>query len=302
MAHRDIFINSLIKHLQNGNKDIMFLSADFGAPALDNLRANFPQNFVHCGISEQAMIDLAVGLALDGKIVFCYAMAPFISLRSLEQIKTGPAMNDLPIILLSVGHGLGYADAGPTHYSTEDLACLSSIPNIKVYTCGDNETTKCLADFIIKNPSPAYIRIDRDEFKVNHKCSIDDINLGFRVFKDEDLCRNFIITSGTLMNLSEKYRTEFPKNTVSIDIIRNKPFPPQLIQLCKEADKITVIDEHVFYGGLYSILSSHLNVNNIHIELNSINLPDEFIYENGGRNYLLHKHGFNTSNIKKTFR
>ena len=47
------------------DKDIYFLSADFGAAALDSLREMYPDNFVHCGISEQAMIDIATGLALQ---------------------------------------------------------------------------------------------------------------------------------------------------------------------------------------------------------------------------------------------
>ena len=61
------------------------------------------------------MIDLAVGLTLDGNTVFCYAMAPFVSLRCLEQHKCGASIMDLPIITIVAGVGIGYADAGPTH-------------------------------------------------------------------------------------------------------------------------------------------------------------------------------------------
>ena len=109
------------------DKSIYFLSADFGAAALDELREKFPKNFIHCGISEQAMIDIASGLALENNKVFVYAMAPFLSLRALEQVKCGPGLMELPICLISVGIGLGYADAGPTHYSNEDFACLNSL-------------------------------------------------------------------------------------------------------------------------------------------------------------------------------
>ena len=30
-------------------------------------------------------------------------------------------MMDLPVTVLAVGPGLGYADAGPTHYANEDI-------------------------------------------------------------------------------------------------------------------------------------------------------------------------------------
>ena len=114
MLQRDAFIEEITKSLDK-DKSIFFLSADFGAQALDELRKRFPSNFLHCGISEQAMLDVAAGLALEGNKVFVYAMAPFLALRSLEQAKCGAGLMNLPICLLSVGIGLGYDDAGHTH-------------------------------------------------------------------------------------------------------------------------------------------------------------------------------------------
>ena len=106
MLQRDAFIEEITKKLEI-DKSIYFLSADFGAAALDDLRKKFPKNFLHCGISEQAMLDIASGLALEGNKVFVYAMAPFISLRSIEQTKCGAGLMNLPICILSVGIGLG---------------------------------------------------------------------------------------------------------------------------------------------------------------------------------------------------
>ena len=154
MYQRDVFIKEIIKSLES-DKSIYFLSADFGAPALDELRERFPNNFLHCGISEQAMLDIASGLALDGKKVFVYAMAPFLSLRSIEQAKCGAGLMNLPICVISVGIGLGYADAGPTHYSTEDFACFRAIVGSSIYTPSDNFITKEIA-LNIYNSKPDY--------------------------------------------------------------------------------------------------------------------------------------------------
>ena len=55
---------------------------------MDRFRNHLPDQFIHAGISEQNMIDLASGLALSGKKVFLYAMAPFITARCYEQIKS----------------------------------------------------------------------------------------------------------------------------------------------------------------------------------------------------------------------
>ena len=164
MLQRDAFINVITKKLET-DKTIFFLSADFGAAALDGLREKFPNNFIHCGISEQAMLDVASGLALEGNKVFVYAMAPFISLRSIEQTKCGAGLMNLPICLISVGIGLGYADAGPTHYSTEDFACFRSIVGSSIYTPSDVNTAKMIAEDMLNVPKFSYVRLDREVLK-----------------------------------------------------------------------------------------------------------------------------------------
>ena len=80
---RDVFIDEIYEAALK-DRDIFFISADFGAPSLDKFRDNLPKQFIHSGISEQHMIDMSAGLALSGKKVYVYAMAPFITLRCLE--------------------------------------------------------------------------------------------------------------------------------------------------------------------------------------------------------------------------
>jgi transketolase C-terminal domain/subunit len=58
MYQRDAFSEENTKE-EEKDKSIYFLSGDFGAAALDELRERFPNNFLHCGISDQAMLDIA---------------------------------------------------------------------------------------------------------------------------------------------------------------------------------------------------------------------------------------------------
>ena len=77
---RDAVIDTIYTAAKEDN-DIIFISADLGATSLDKFRRSLPSQFIHAGISEQNMVDLASGLALSGKKVFLYAMAPFITAR-----------------------------------------------------------------------------------------------------------------------------------------------------------------------------------------------------------------------------
>ena len=49
---RDALITKIFNEAKK-DKNILFLSADFGAPSLDKFREELPEQFIHTGISEQ---------------------------------------------------------------------------------------------------------------------------------------------------------------------------------------------------------------------------------------------------------
>jgi len=300
-AQRDIFLEEIYNKLKT-NKDIYVMSADFGAPALDSIRRDFEENFIHCGISEQAMFDIGTGLSLEGKSVFTYAMAPFISLRTIEQLKCGPAMMNLPMNIISVGIGLGYADAGPTHYSTEDFACLRAISGTKIYTASDNFITSQIAKETINKNNLNYIRLDRHP--------TDDIDFdknqfnfenGFRIIGEYSDKKVAIISHGRilhncLMTLKKNYDKCF-----LVDIFCSKPISNNLIEKLKDVKKILVVDEQTPNGNLTSAIQEKLSENKIFNYIQNLSLPESYIFQNGGRDYLLKSYNLDDKSILDTF-
>ena len=125
------------------DRDIVVITADMGAPALDAFRSDLPAQFINVGIAEQNAVSVGTGLALAGKKVFVYAIAPFITLRCLEQIRVGQGIMGIPLTLVGVGAGFGYEDSGPTHHLVEDLAVMRAMPNMTVVAPGDPAETAC---------------------------------------------------------------------------------------------------------------------------------------------------------------
>jgi len=285
---RDEFITVIFEAAKK-DKKIYFLSADFGAPALDQFRNELPDQFMHCGISEQHMIDLAVGLALDGNTVFCYAMAPFVSLRCLEQHKCGASIMNLPICTIVAGVGLGYADAGPTHYATEDLACLRSMIGANVYTASDAHISKLLAQKLVESPEFSFVRLDREPSDIFLPL-VDGKQLekGYRLFGEQqntDLC---IVTCGYMYGIIQNIllHNKIDNKVSVIDVIKNKPFPSIQEKIIGKK-QILVIDEQTSYGGLSSALLEFLCDNEVNIPVKRMTLPDKHFFENGGRKSIL---------------
>lgn len=292
---RDAFIDELYYEAKK-DKDIFFISADFGAPALDKFRNDLGGQFIHSGISEQHMIDMAAGLALSGKKVFTYAMAPFITLRCIEQIKCSLAMMNLPVTIISVGGGLSYADAGPTHYSNEDIGCMRSLVGIEINSPSDNISASKLVKETLQNPKLRLVRLDRAPLKTIYNDDFD-ISNGYKIINEgnNDKC---VITYGYLLHKilnSDKF--DSIKNTSIIDLQTIKPFPKNLIRILNQFKTIITYEEHCKDGGFGSAVGEVLLDNSISTSLKRMYLDEMYFFENGGREYLLDKYGLSIDKL-----
>ena len=264
---RDTVIK-IITEAARKDSDIMFLSADFGAPALDEFRRDLPSQFIQIGISEQHMIDMAAGLALSGKKVYCYAMAPFLPTRCLEQIKCSLASMNLPVTLIGVGVGLGYDHSSMTHIQVEDIACMRTINHVEILTPADNIMAAAMAHLTVEKPAFRYLRLERQSGKQSYphiyneaeaaealKSGFWSINLGDHLLSNDNPI--MILTSGGLLSTAIDAAVELTGkheiNMSVIDVVRVKPFiTKNLIQLFKKHNYISVVtvEEHTLAGGL----------------------------------------------------
>ena len=299
MLQRDAFILEVTAAIEAG-RNVVFMSADFGAAALDDLRARSPKQFVHCGISEQAMVDVATGLALEGSQVFAYAMAPFLSLRAIEQIKCGPGMMNLPICLVSVGVGLGYADAGPTHYVTEDFACLRAIIGSNIYTAADSTSAATIARKLLAKPEFSYVRLDRYELPEISPAADDSIlKSGFRVLGEHQANKIALVSHGKMVHACIELMRSDPRKFYVVDVIKSKPFPLDLAGLLAQSGGIVAVDEQTPSGALGAAVFEATSASGAYPRIVSLTLPEMYVFENGGREYLLRKLGLSPDGIRR---
>ena len=70
----------------SANEDIVVLTGDLGYGLWDKIRIDYPDRFWNVGSSEQLMMGMASGMAMDGKIPFVYSITPFLLYRPFEFI------------------------------------------------------------------------------------------------------------------------------------------------------------------------------------------------------------------------
>ena len=299
---RDLFIKKIFDAAKV-DKDIFIISADFGAPALDLFREELPKQFIHSGISEQHMISMAAGMSLCGKKVYAYAMAPFISLRCFEQIKGSLSLMNQPVTILSVGVGVAYADSGPTHYLTEDIACLRSLNSIEVLTPCDPEASIEMANLTISKPALRYIRLDREQQTPIYSNNFSNsLTQGMcELYRGSKIC---IITSGYMIGRAIAARElliESGHNIGVIDLFRIKPIDLESLNLLvKKYAGIVTLEEQGLDGGFGSAVLEALNDQQVKIPLKRMGLPQKYFFENGGRDYILDNNGLSIEDICAT--
>jgi transketolase len=291
---RDALISE-IHRLMPSNKDIIFLSADLGAPSLDKIRSDFPDRFINVGIAEQNLINVATGLALEGFVVYAYAIAPFLCMRAYEQIRINLALlsqhRQMNVNLIGVGSGVSYDVAGPTHQCFEDITIMRALPNIEFFSPCDWYITQNFVEYSIKSKKPKYLRLD-GKILPNIYDSPECISWskGFcELIEGKDIC---IVSTGYFTHraiaVANKILKENGIKIGVIDLYMLKPVGERALidTLLKYHSVITIEEGFVEKGGIDSLVLNLINKNANHISVDSIGFKDTYVFASGTRDYI----------------
>ena len=157
---RDHFIKALINLIPEF-PNIILITGDLGFGVLNELRNDYPNNFINAGVAEQNMTGIATGMALEGKIVFTYSIANFPTLRCLEQIRNDACYHGVNVNIVSIGGGFSYGALGISHHATEDLSIMRSLPEITVVSPSSFWEVEQATRAIVENDKVCYLRIDK---------------------------------------------------------------------------------------------------------------------------------------------
>lgn len=145
------------------NKNVYFLMAGLGYPRVEEFLQKYPERAFNTEASEQATLDIAVGLAYAGKIPVVYSITPFLLYRGFETIRTYINHEKLPIILIGAGRDDDYSKHdGFSHYAGDDIDFIKHFCNINSHWPKDIKEMKMWLDKAIHNREEAtYINLMR---------------------------------------------------------------------------------------------------------------------------------------------
>ena len=130
--------NTLDKFLSKyDNPDLYFLHADmWGFKRFSN---RFPERCLNFGIQETNMVNVAGGLASQGKRVLIYGVSGFVYQRGYEQLKFSVVNFGRNVTLINAGHNGCYNKCGIGHIPDDDYQLMKAL-NV---TCHEPPDRSC---------------------------------------------------------------------------------------------------------------------------------------------------------------
>ena len=156
------------------HKDVVALTADLAkSTKIGMFGEQFPDRFFNVGIAEQNLFGVAAGMAKNGLIPFASTFAIFTAARSLDQIHTDICYQNVPVKIIATHAGTSFGQAGSTHHSLIDMACMRTLPHMTVICPCDGAETYHAVKAAYDIEGPVYIRINRGFDQVIYK-NVDD--------------------------------------------------------------------------------------------------------------------------------
>jgi transketolase len=297
VSQRDALLTEIYNRAKV-DRDVIFISADMGAPALDLIRRDLPGQFFNVGISEQNAILVASGLALERKKVFTFAIASFITINCLEKIRVQMSIMKLPVQIIGVGGGFSYCDSGPTHHGVEDVAVMRAFPGIEILNISSAENARAAAQYSFEHPNtPRYIRLDRESF--NHVPGEGEMNFntGFRVLHRGGNEKLLLVT-GNLVEKAPEIAKANSKATIMEVGRLDRVHETFRAELSKYA-QVICLEEHFINGGLGTMIAETVMDYGLpcRVQRMGLNPVNGYSYKYGGRDVLRKDFGLNLEQL-----
>ncbi len=225
--------------------------------AIRNLPDLLPGRFIDTGITEQAMVGIAAGLALRGRIPITHALATFLTMRAFEFIRTDVGIAGLPVKFVGGVPGFLSDGNGPTHQAIEDVSIMRGIPHMHVFCPADDEDMVLGMRAVFASPNPVYFRHIGHSPVVSHQPFA--YGRAEQVMDGNDVT---LLVYGLLFREAYMAAQILQAAGHSVRLLNMRMLKPvdevAILQAARETRLLVTIEDHFLTGGLYSIVSEIL--------------------------------------------
>ena len=264
----------VVYDLVKKDSNVIAVTADNRNDIYNQIRLEYPKQYIDYGIAEENMIASAAGLASCGKIPFLYTITNFMSMHGFEFIRNDVCVANQNVKFLGRSSGIVSSSMGITHQGTEELALLKTLPNILVITPATPIEAREATKYAYKYEGPIYIRLEGfNEPEYYEDSYVFSPGKGYIIREGSDAT---VISMGSVVSEALLAADILSQQGISLKIINMptvKPIDKEIIcSAALQTKAIITLEEHSIYGGLGSAVAEVLAENGIATHFKRIGL------------------------------
>lgn len=219
------------------------------ATGMNYFSHSFPERFFDTGIAEQHSVTFAAGLAAEGMLPVFAVYSTFLQ-RGYDQIIHDCAIENTHVVL-AVDRAGFVGEDGETHQGIFDVAMLSQIPNVTIYSpaCLE-ELRRCLKRAVYDTEGVAVVRYPKGgEYRKYLPPAADIAYSGKR---SETLAVSYGRISAWLDEAADSAGADW------LRLVKISPLPEKLLEIAAGYQRVVFFEEGMLNGGIAQRLGAQL--------------------------------------------
>lgn len=263
MNMREMFVHTTNELINKDQRVALILGGISVASFADSIE-KYPERVFDAGISEQADLSIAAGMAITGMIPIFHTIAPFMAERAYEQLKIDFGYQNIGGNFISNGASIDYSSFGATHQCPAEMPILTQIPHMQIIVPGTPDEFRALFLETYDNGAPTYLRLSRDVNKESQDVKFGKAHV---IRRGKDLT---IIAVGPMLKMVLEAAEGFDATILYYTTIH--PFDSTALADNIDSRKLLVCEPY-YEGALdYDIVSSVKG----YLDIDHCGMPHEF--------------------------
>ncbi|MCD8049445.1 MAG: 1-deoxy-D-xylulose-5-phosphate synthase [Clostridia bacterium] len=274
-TYSSVFGDEMCRMAENGENIAVITPAMTLGSGLKEFAQKYPERFYDVGIAEAHAVTFAAGLSAG--VVPVVSLYSSFAQRAYDSFVHDAAVGKRHIVFAIDRAGLVPGD-GKTHQGTLDIAFLSSIPNVSVFSpCSFEELRKMLRCAVQKSDNPVVVRYPKGCAQYEGDLGEFEPGKAAVIKKGRDVT---IVAEGAALPEAVKAEKILYEKGIDAEVINVRSIKPldmgTVSESVKKTGKLVTIEQGVRRGGMGEEIAARLAEEKMNFEVVVLAL-DEFV-------------------------
>lgn len=257
----------------------------------------YPERHIECGIAEQNMVSVAVGVAAAGKVAVTNSFARFFE-RAFDQIEMG-AYSQANFKVVGSHIGISIGEDGASQMAMADCGFMRALPGAVVLCPADYVSAYKLTGKILEHEGFCYMRTFRGNANVLYAPD-ESFDFGdYKLLRSSDKDQAVLLATGYVVHEALKAAEQLAADGIQlrvIDAYSLNPFPSdKLAAECQQlgVKQVFTLEDHYAVGGLGDAVLDALNGSGVKVNKIAVTAYPE----SGSPEALMAKYGIDAAAV-----